>query len=520
MTTRIRLGTVVALTALLSVAGIAWARKASNVSDIQRGRYLIVVGSCNDCHTPRFLQEGMEVPEELWLTGLEVGFQGPWGTSYGPNLRLLLNTLTEDEWLTRARVARLPPMPSAALQAMTDEDLRAIYRYIRHLGPAGEPAPAYVSSGGKVVAPYYDFVPKPPPGSAAPDPTAAAADATAALIGRLGLEESATPVREIAGWTPPRRILVWNRAPGLLPALQAAAPGVELVPASSDAEAAKLAADVDAAIGFCSEEVLSAGPRIRWVQVYWAGVEDCVAVPGLRERKVLLTNMQRVAGPVMAEHVVAMMFAFARGLQFYIPERMAARWTEEVPAPGKMLTLDGKTVLVVGLGGIGTEVARRAHALGMRVIATRASGREGPEFVSYVGLPDELLKLAAEADFIVNTTPLTPATTGIFDAKFFAAAKPGAYFFNVGRGGSVVQQDLVAALKSGRLAGAGLDVTDPEPLPAGSPLWKLQNVIITPHVSADSDLGNEARFLVARENLRRYVAGERMLSVVDVAKGY
>ena len=103
MTTRIRLGTVVALTALLSVAGIAWARKASNVSDIQRGRYLIVVGSCNDCHTPRFLQEGMEVPEELWLTGLEVGFQGPWGTSYGPNLRLLLNTLTEDEWLTRAR---------------------------------------------------------------------------------------------------------------------------------------------------------------------------------------------------------------------------------------------------------------------------------------------------------------------------------------------------------------------------------------------------------------------------------
>jgi phosphoglycerate dehydrogenase-like enzyme len=360
----------------------------------------------------------------------------------------------------------------------------------------------------------------PPPGSAAPDPTAAAANATAALIGRLGLEESATPVREIAGWVPPRRILVWNRAPGLLPALQAAAPGVELVPASSDAEAAKLARDVDAAIGFCSEEVLSAGPRIRWVQVFWAGVEDCVAVPGLRERKVLLTNMQRVAGPVMAEHVVAMMFAFARGLQFYIPERMAARWTEEVPAPGKMLTLDGKTVLVVGLGGIGTEVARRAHALGMRVIATRASGREGPEFVSYVGLPEELLKLAAEADFIVNTTPLTPATTGIFDAKFFAAAKPGAYFFNVGRGGSVVQQDLVAALKSGRLAGAGLDVTDPEPLPASSPLWKLQNVIITPHVSADSDLGHEARFLVASENLRRYVAGERMLSVVDVAKGY
>jgi phosphoglycerate dehydrogenase-like enzyme len=177
-------------------------------------------------------------------------------------------------------------------------------------------------------------------------------------------------------------------------------------------------------------------------------------------------------------------------------------------------------VLVVGLGGIGTEVAKRAHALGMRVIATRASGRDGPPFVSYVGLPDELRKLAGEADFIVNTTPLTPATTGVFDAAFFAATKQGAYFVNVGRGKSVVQSDLVDALKSGRIAGAGLDVTDPEPLPSDHPLWKFPNVIITPHVSAESDVDQQVRFAILRENLRRYVAGEKMLSVVDVAKGY
>jgi phosphoglycerate dehydrogenase-like enzyme len=199
---------------------------------------------------------------------------------------------------------------------------------------------------------------------------------------------------------------------------------------------------------------------------------------------------------------------------------MAGRWTRDLPPPAQLLTLEGKTVLVVGLGGIGTEVARRAHALGMRVVATRASGREGPSYVSYVGLPDELRKLAGEADFIVNTVPLTPATTGMFDAGFFAAARPGAFFVNVGRGPSVVQDDLIAALRSGRLAGAGLDVTDPEPLPADSPLWQMQNVILTPHVSAGSDLGNEVRFAILRENLRRYVAGERMLSVVDVAKGY
>lgn len=354
----------------------------------------------------------------------------------------------------------------------------------------------------------------------ADDAAPATAEATRALVARLGLEESATPVRERAGWRRPRRILVWNLEPRLLPAIEAAAPGVEIVTAGDMAGAVTAVRDVDAVLGLCTAEVLAAGRDIRWIQAYSAGVERCVSLPAVRERNVLLTNMQRVAGPVMAEHVVAMMLAFARGLHFYIPERMAARWTPERPASVRMLTLEGKTLLVVGLGGIGTEVARRAHALGMRVTAIRASGREGPEFVSYVGLPDELRKLAGEADFIVNTTPLTPATTGLFDAGFFSAAKPGAFFVNVGRGRSVVQAELVAALKSGRLAGAGLDVTDPEPLPAESPLWQMQNVIITPHVSADSDLGNEARFAIAIENLRRYVAGERMLSVVDVARGY
>lgn len=340
------------------------------------------------------------------------------------------------------------------------------------------------------------------------------------LIQQLGLVESAAPVRERAGWQRPRKIVAWYLQPQLLPAMQAAAPGVEILPAKDMAEAIALAAEADAVLGLCTPELIAAAPRLRWIQSYSAGVESCVTIPALRERDILLTNMQRVAGPVMAEHVIAMMLAFARGLHFYIPERMAGRWTRDLPAPGRMLTLEGKTVLVVGLGGIGTEVARRAHALGMRVVATRASGREGPAFVSYVGLSDELHKLAGEADFIVNTTPLTPATTGMFDAKFFAAAKPGAFFLNVGRGKSVVQPDLVAALRSGRLAGAGLDVTDPEPLPSDSPLWQMQNVILTPHVSADSDLGNEARQAIGIENLRRYVAGEKMLSVVDPGKGY
>ncbi len=342
----------------------------------------------------------------------------------------------------------------------------------------------------------------------------------AALIAELGLEEAPGPVRERAGWRRPTRIIVWNLGQEVLQSLQEVAPGVELLPVGSVAEAIKAAPGADAVLGLCAAEVLAAGPGIRWIQAFSAGVERCVAIPALSERDILLTNMQRVAGPVMAEHVTAMMLAFARGLHFYIPERMAARWTRDPPPPVQLITLQGKTALVVGLGGIGVEVARRANALGMRVTATRASGRRGPDFVSYVGLPDELHDLAADADFIINTVPLTRATTGMFDAKFFAAAKPGAFFINVGRGRSVVQEDLVAALESGRLAGAGLDVTDPEPLPPGNPLWAMQNVIITPHVATDSDLGNELRIAIGRENLRRYVAGEKMLSVVDVARGY
>jgi phosphoglycerate dehydrogenase-like enzyme len=174
----------------------------------------------------------------------------------------------------------------------------------------------------------------------------------------------------------------------------------------------------------------------------------------------------------------------------------------------------------VGLGGIGTEVARLAHGLGMRVIATRNSSREGPDFVERVGLSDELLAFAAQADVVVTALPLTPQTTKLFDAAFFSAMKPGGYFINVGRGASVVTEDLVAALRDGRLAGAGLDVTDPEPLPPGHALWALPNVLVTPHVSTASDVQDARSVAVLHENLRRYVAGERMLNVVDIARGY
>ncbi len=339
------------------------------------------------------------------------------------------------------------------------------------------------------------------------------------VIEHYGLEQSDTPVKDRDGWRKPKRILLGGFAAGAGSALRSAAPDVEFIVAGTpDAQAT--IASIDAVIGVCSADVLNAGKSIQWVQLVTAGVENCVAIPAVKQRNILITNMQRITGPIIAEHAIAMTLAFTRGLDLFIAAQANADWDPSVRSGGRMAVVQGKTMLVVGLGGIGTEVAKRAHALGMKVTATRASGRTGPDFVSYVGLPDELPKLASEADFIVNTAPLTPQTTGIFNAELFAKMKPTAYLINVARGGSVVTADLVDALKNKKIAGAGLDVTDPEPLPANHPLWKAPNVIITPHVSSSSDLGQDAQLQVERENLRRYVAGEKMLSVVDVARGY
>lgn len=356
--------------------------------------------------------------------------------------------------------------------------------------------------------------------TAAEPATAADAAATQRMIAELGLIEAAEPVRASPGWRKPRRIVVREATPERLEWLAQVAPGVELVPAASPQEAAARATDADAVIGYCTTEILDAGKSIRWIQWYFAGVEPCLALPAVRRGDVLLTNMQKVAAPVMAEHVMAMTLAFARGLHTYVHAQGRGEWKPELVQPEQAFSLQDKTVFVAGLGGIGTEVARRAQALGMRVIATRATDRPAPPFVSRVGTPDETLAMAREADIVVNTLPLTDKTRGVFDARAFSAMKSSAYFINVGRGATVVTADLVKALENKTIAGAGLDVTDPEPLPADHALWRMPNVIITPHVSSNADVDREKRWLLMRENLRRYVAGEKMLSVVDAARGY
>ncbi len=350
------------------------------------------------------------------------------------------------------------------------------------------------------------------------------------LVHELGLAESATALREQKGWKTPKRILMIAQTPlggaaqGLRERLQAAAPASEIVLVANVDEMIAQAPQADAIIGgddvVCDERVLGAGKKLRWVAVMSAGVEACLGKSRLEEPGLVVTNMRAVAGPVMAEHTIALMFALSRSLQVSVGRQATGEGWSRNFAGSQPQSLSGKTVLVAGLGGIGLEVAKRAHALGMKVIATRNSSREGPDYVSYVGLSDELPTLIAQADVVVAALPLVPATTNLFDAKMFARMKKTAFFINVGRGGSVVTDDLVAALNNGTIAGAGLDVTEPEPLPKDHALWKAKNIIITPHMSAQSDLGQAARELILREQLRRFATGDKLLSVVDFKKGY
>ena len=344
----------------------------------------------------------------------------------------------------------------------------------------------------------------------------------AEVIREMGLPEGPSALREGKKWRKPRKIVLTSM--GSLDELKAAAPGVNFVVVNGVEQMAKEAVDADAIASgdnlVCDDRVLAAAKKLKWIAVYSAGVEACLGKPVLEKGGITVTNMRAIAGPVMAEHSIALAYALARSLHVSVGRQATGAGWGGGFAGSQPQSLTGKTLLVAGLGGIGLEVAKRANALGMKVIATRNSSRDKPDFVSYVGLADELPTLIQQADVVVAALPLVPATTNLFDTKMFARMKKTAYFINVGRGGSVVTDDLVAALNSGTIAGAGLDVTEPEPLPRDHALWKAKNIIITPHMSAQSDLGQGVRALIFREQVRRFAAGDKLLSVVDFSKGY
>jgi phosphoglycerate dehydrogenase-like enzyme len=313
------------------------------------------------------------------------------------------------------------------------------------------------------------------------------------------------------------RVLVPELSTEQLEALKAVASEVELIVCKNGEEALGHAAEADASFGYITREIIRAGTKLRWVQQVSAGVEGLLTIPELLERPITLTNMQRAYGPEIADQAIGYLLCFTRGLGHFIQTKSREEWSR--PPELVLDELEGKTMLVIGLGGIGSHIARRASGFGMLVVATDPKVIERPTFVSELHKPEALHRLLPRADVVCSAVPLTPASEKMLGAHEFAIMKKGAILINVSRGKVVDTQALVAALQSRQISAAGLDVTDPEPLPAGHPLWK-QNVIITPHSAGQSPGGVERSFELFRENLRRFACGEMLLNLVDKKAGY
>jgi len=349
-------------------------------------------------------------------------------------------------------------------------------------------------------------------------------------IQMTGFTESTIPSRDLAGYRPLKRVLVPLAGPQQIAMLQSVAPEVEFV---SNSNPGTVNSDqggeqkFDAVFVSCAfPSALSRAKQAAWIHSFSAGVEGCLAHPTVRaleqqESDYIITNSRGTAASVIGEHAIAMMMSHSRGLHHFRDAQSKNDWIRNQAISGGITTtIGGKTMLVLGLGSIGKEVARRANALGMRVIATRNSSRQGPDYVDYVGLGDETLKLAAQADVVVNSLPSTAATRGLLDNEFFKAMKSTAILVSVGRGTTTVTADLIEALEDGQLAGAALDVMDPEPLPADHPLWNQPNVIITPHLAGTGGGARANVFRLVVENVRRYQAGEPLLNPVSSKAGY
>lgn len=278
--------------------------------------------------------------------------------------------------------------------------------------------------------------------------------------------------------------------------------------------------DIDVWFGYLSREQFLKARTLRWIQCPSAGVEPFM-FRELIESPVLLTNAKGCYGPAIGEHAIGLLFSLTRQLVTQTRNMAEGKWDR----PGGMVEMKGKTMGIVGFGGIGSQVARRARAMDMKIIAVDIV----PKYKEQIGDACDEIRLVQDgglqwlmknADVVVSAAPHTKASEGMFDKQHFERMKPGSFFINVSRGKLVKTDDLVEVLKSGHLAGAGLDVTDPEPLPKDHPLWQLPNVIITSHIAAQSEYSFGRMQQVFAENVDRYIKGLPLQNMVDKVAGF
>lgn len=315
---------------------------------------------------------------------------------------------------------------------------------------------------------------------------------------------------------------LWNPPAWFAPDLQAQFPQVRVVQLDTYRDLDREIVDAEILVSFSLKpSQVVAAKQLRWMHCHAAGVSQLM-FPEMIASPVLLTNGSAVMAEPVAEHTVAMMLALAKRFPSALHFQQQGVWGQEQvygeqPPP---LDLDGATLGLVGLGAIGREVVKRVRPFGMCVVAVKRDPSHGGECADRVLGPGGLHDMLAESDFVVLAAPESPATMSLIGAAELAHMKPTAYLINIARGTLVDEAALVEALRQGRIAGAGLDVTAVEPLPASSPLWNAPNLLLTPHLAAATDRLWRRHYQVLAGNLARYLAGEPLLDLVDKSAGY
>jgi phosphoglycerate dehydrogenase-like enzyme len=301
--------------------------------------------------------------------------------------------------------------------------------------------------------------------------------------------------------------------------LAAAHPELEIIVAETKEGAEQAMPLAEAAYGTIRPELLPKAQKLRWLQAPQAAPPAGYYYRELVEHPAVITNFREIYNDHIGAHIMAFVLAFARGLQTYLPQQQRREW-KKLPNDTGVVHLPEATALVVGVGGIGSEVARLASAFGMRVIGVDERRAEKPPGVAELHRAAALDELLPRADFVILTVPHTPETEGFMNRARFRRMKRTAFFINIGRGMTTKLNDLVAALKAGEIAGAGLDVFEQEPLPADHPLWTMPGVLITPHTAGYGPYLEERRFEVLSDNCRRFLAGQKLRNVVDKSRWF
>ena len=269
-------------------------------------------------------------------------------------------------------------------------------------------------------------------------------------------------------------------------------------------------------------EQFVAARKLRWIHSSAAAVHQFM-FPELVKSNVVLSNAREVHGPGVAEHVMALILGMAKRIPESVRFQQKRVWGQDILWSGGATPLDiGRATLgLVGFGSIGRNVAKYAHAMGMRIIVVREHPRQNPaEFVEQELPSSRLADMLAQSDYVVLSPPLTASTKGMIGREQLGKMKSSAFLVNVGRGPLVDEPALIEALREHKIAGAALDVFDKEPLPADSPLWEIENLLITPHTAGMDQTLWERHYALFSENLRRYFKDEPLLGLVDKQQGY